>query len=138
MKTLFFSCMALLMLVSFSLQAQEAQMEMKKESHEHTITGYLIDKMCGSGMAKKSADEAMAGAAKHTKKCATNEDCAASGYGVMMEGKWNAFDEAGSKKAVEFLKKTKSKDHLYVAVSGTMEGEKIMVTSIKAAKEKTN
>ena len=108
----------------------------KKETH--TMSGYLVDKMCGSGMAKKAPDKAMASAAKHTRSCALEEGCAESGYGLMMGGKWTAFDDAGNKEAAAFLKKTKAKDHLYVAVSGTMDGETIKVSSIKAAKEKMN
>jgi uncharacterized protein YxeA len=103
---------------------------------EHTMKGYLIDKMCGSTMAKKSPEQAMVSAAKHTKACATEEDCAASGYGLMMDGKWTAFDDSGNKKAADYLAKTKRKDHLYVAVTGTPAAEKIMVTLIKDAKEK--
>ena len=130
MKTLSLSFVALLLILAVvPLQAQT-----KKESH--VMKGYLIDKMCGSTMAKKPHDKAMAMAAKHTKVCATEEECAASGYGLITDGKWIAFDEAGNKKAAEYLQKTKAKDHLYVAVSGTMAGKTISVSSIKETKEK--
>ena len=130
MNKLSLSLIALVMLASFSLQAQT-----KKETHA-AMKGYLIDKMCGSTMERKSPDQAMASAAKHTKICATEEGCAASGYGLMMNGTWIAFDEAGNKKAAEYLQKTKSADHLYVAVSGKQTADKIAVVSIKEAKEK--
>ena len=130
MKVLTCSLFALFVLVSFSAQAQT-----KKETSK-AITGYLVDKMCGSTMAKKSADKAMESAAKHTKQCAMEEGCAESGYGLMMNGKWMAFDETGNKKAAEYLKKTKATDHLLVAVSGTQMKDKIAVASIKEAKEK--
>lgn len=130
MNKLFLSLIALLMFVSFSLEAQT-----KKEAPA-PMKGYLIDKMCGSTMAKKSPDLAMVSAAKHTKVCATEEGCAASGYGLMMNGIWTAFDEAGNKKAAEYLQKTKSVDHIYVAVSGTHTADMIAVASIKEAKEK--
>ena len=126
--------LSLSILLLFAFVALPAQG--KKEMH--TMNGYLIDKMCGSGMAKKAPDKAMASAAKHTRSCAMEEGCAESGYGLMMGGKWTAFDEAGNKKAAEFLKKTKAKDHLFIAVAGTMDGETIKVSSIKAAKEKMN
>ncbi|MDD8017560.1 MAG: hypothetical protein PHP42_04245 [Bacteroidota bacterium] len=130
MKILSLSLVALLMFVSFSAQAQT------KKNTSGTMKGYLIDKMCGTTMAKKSPDKAMASAAKHSKSCATEESCAASGYGLMMGGTWTAFDEAGSKKAAEYLTKTKASDHIYVAVSGTRTADKITVASIKEAKEK--
>jgi len=130
MKALSFSLIALLLFVSVSLQAQT-----KKEAPT-VLKGYLVDKMCGSTMQKKSADQAMASAAKHTKVCATEEGCAESGYGLMMNGKWTAFDDAGNKKAAEYLKTTKAADHLFVAVSGTHTKDNIAVASIKEAKEK--
>jgi uncharacterized protein YxeA len=130
MKALSFSLVVLLLLVSVSLQAQT-----KKEGAK-AMKGYLVDKMCGSTMQKKSPDQAMATAAKHTKVCATEEGCAESGYGLMMNGKWTAFDDAGNKKAAEYLKTTKATDHLYVAVSGTETKDNIAVASIKEAKEK--
>ena len=130
MKKISLSLIALLILAAFSVQAQT-----KKESHA-AMKGYLIDKMCGSTMAKKSPDQAMASAAKHTKVCAMEDGCAASGYGLMMNGKWTAFDDAGNKKAAEYLQKTTSEDHLLVAVAGTRTADKIAVVSIKAEKEK--
>jgi hypothetical protein len=133
MKLLSFSLIALLLFVSASSYAQT-----KKKSSTETMKGFLVDKMCGSMMSKKSADKAMAAASKHTKMCATEESCAASGYGIMMNGKWTAFDDAGNKKAAEYLKKTNKKDHIFIAVNGTMEKNKIIVASIKDAKEKMN
>lgn len=125
----------LMLIVMFTVGAVSSNAQTKKD--EHIMKGYLIDKMCGSTMAKKSAAQAMASAAKHTKACATEEDCAASGYGLMSEGKWTAFDDAGNKIAADYLAKTKREDHLYVAVSGTHTADKIAVTSIKDAEEKT-
>ncbi len=132
MKLLSLSLIVLLMGVVFSADAQT------KKTSSGTMNGYLIDKMCGSMMEKKTAEKAMASAAKHTKACATEESCAASGYGIMIDGKWTPFDEAGNKKATEFLKKTKAEDHLFVAVSGAREGNVVKVSSIKEAKPKAN
>ena len=74
-------------------------------------------------------------AAKHTRMCAMAEDCAASGYGVVYDGTWHAFDKTGTKKAAAYLDKIKAKNHLYVAVTGTQNGDMIDVASIKTAKE---
>ncbi len=123
------SFVVLLLFVSFSLQAQT-----NKDAKPAAMKGYLVDKMCGSSMAKKAPDQAMASAAKHTKSCALAESCTESGYGLMMDGKWTAFDNTGNQKAAAFLKSTKAKDHLFVAVTGEKEGEMIKVSSIKAAK----
>jgi hypothetical protein len=131
MKLLSFFMMALV-LFTFS----PAQTKAKKKQSSEVMKGYLVDKMCGTNMEKKDAEKAMQMAAKHTKMCATEEACAASGYGLMMSGKWTPFDAAGSKKAAEYLKNTKAKDHIFIAVNGKLDEDKITVSSIKAAKEK--
>ncbi len=115
---------------AFSSQAQE------KKSSSHTMKGYLVDKMCATGIVKKSPDEAMAKAAKHTRECALEESCAASGYGIVSDGNYIKFDKAGDKKANEFLIKSKTVNNIYVEVSGTDEGNTITVASIKEIKKK--
>ncbi|MFA6540109.1 MAG: hypothetical protein WCT99_00760 [Bacteroidota bacterium] len=133
MKVVSFSLIALLFIVSMSSEAQP-----KKKQSPEVMKGYLVDKMCGSMMAKKSSEKAMAAAAKHTRVCATEEGCAASGYGIMMNGKWTAFDDAGNKKAAEYLKHLKAADHIYIGVTGKVAGGKLAVTSLQEAKEKMN
>jgi len=90
-----------------------------------TMTGTLIDNMCGD----KKADEAAA--AKHTAKCAMKEGCADSGYQIIVGDKHYKLDDAGNAKAKEYLKDAKSTK---VTVDAKMEGEKLTeVASIKAA-----
>ena len=134
MKAVIFSLVALLIIGSMSVSAQSQ----KESTKSNIMKGYLIDKMCGNPMSEKSPEEAMAKASKHTKACAMAEGCAASGYGLLMNGKWVPFDEAGSKKAAEYLNKSKAVNHLYVAVSGKITDDKISVISIKESKEKVD
>lgn len=102
---------------------------------EKMITGYLVDKMCASGMVKNSPAVAMEKAAKHTRSCAMEKDCAAAGYGVVTDdGKWTKFDAKGNDLAADFLKHTKQKDHLLVSVTGTTKGDVFAVNSLKGAK----
>jgi hypothetical protein len=110
--------------ISITARAQDAKV----------VTGYLVDKMCASSMAKKAPAEAMAAAAKHTRNCAMEKDCAAAGYGVMSDGKWIKFDDKGNEKAADYLKHTKAKSHLMVEVNGSMNGDVLAVSSIKEAK----
>lgn len=98
------------------------------------VTGYLVDKMCASGMVKKSPADAMDRAAKHTRECAMEKDCAAAGYGVVSDGKWIQFDSKGNEKAADFLKHTKQTDHLLVDVNGSVSNGVIAVSSISKAK----
>ena len=71
-----------------------------------TLKGYVVDQMCAKTLAKK--ENVMDKAAAHTKKCALEEGCAESGYGLFSEGKYYRFDEKGSEQAkglIEQLKK---------------------------------
>ncbi len=133
-----------ILFASTPLLAQEKKVEKKDGMMEKkemgdkmmamTWKGYLVDKMCATGMAKKAKDEAMSKAMKHTVSCALEEGCMESGYGLLIDGKYHKFDEAGDKLAVEYLKKASFKDNILVEVSGTHEGELVKVTSIAAGK----
>ena len=122
--------LCLFLLASFSSSAQEK----KAMVSGHTMKGYLVDKMCATGMAKKAPEEAMAKAAKHTKSCALEESCMESGFGLISEGKWYKFDDGGDKQALAWLKKTEKKNDLLVAVTGTHDGDLFKVSSIKEVK----
>ena len=98
------------------------------------VTGYLVDKMCASGMVKKGPAEAMLKASKHTRDCALEPDCAKAGYGVVSDGKFIKFDEKGDVTAKDYLTKSKQKDHIMVEVTGTMEGDTLAVNSLKESK----
>jgi len=121
---------SLFFLASISLLAQDKM----DKSTSHTMKGYLVDKMCAVGMAKKTPDEAMAKAAKHTKSCALEESCQESGFGLISGGMWYKFDDNGDKQALALLKKTEKSNEIMVAVTGTHDGDIFKVTSIKEVK----
>jgi hypothetical protein len=123
----------LVLLFIFALAGASVFAQEKKEK-THAMKGYLVDKMCATGMAKKSPEEAMAKAAKHTKSCALEESCVESGFGLMSEGKWYKFDDAGDKQALAWLKKTDKKNELMIEVTGTHDGDIFYVASLKDAK----
>ena len=116
--------LGLSVLGGYSFAADDAKTE--------NITGVLIDQQCGGGQLKKEDPEA--GAAKHGKACAMKEACAKSGYMVISGKKGYKLDEAGAKKAKEYLAKEDSKTK--VVVEGTKDGDVLKVTSIMAAEEK--
>ena len=121
---------SLFFLTSVSVFAQDKM----GKSTSHTMKGYLVDKACGSGMAKKAPDEAMADAAKHEKSCALKESCQDSGFGLMSAGIFYKFDDKGDKHALALMKKTKKKNEIMIAVTGTHDGDILKVTSIKEVK----
>lgn len=124
------------LLATFSLVAQEKKDMMSKQemTKADVWTGYLVDKMCGSGFVKKDAETAMSKAMKHTKSCALEESCMESGYGLIIGGKYIKFDEAGDKMAVDYLNKSTKKDNFFVEVTGTKDGDIVKVKSIADAK----
>lgn len=123
-----------LVFAAFSLSAQE-KMEKKEGAGEKTYKGFLADKMCGSGFTKSGdAKIAATKAKKHTKDCALEDNCKASGYGLIIGGKFHKFNDAGDKLALEYLNKTKRENNLVVQVKGTMDGDVINVASLKDAK----
>src|SRR4051812_17707959 len=83
----------------------------------------LMDTMCGADM-KSQAD-----ADKHTKACALDSHCAASGFGAVIDGTFHKFDAAGSEKAEALFKSTKKADHITAHVEGTLEDDGTIMVS---------
>jgi hypothetical protein len=96
-------------------------------AEDKPMTGTLIDNMCGD----KKKDEA--DAAKHTAACAKKEACASGGFQLIVGDKHYKFDDKGNELAKAYLEDHKD---MKVVVEGKAEGEKIEVTSIKAAEKK--
>lgn len=92
-----------------------------------TLKGYLMDKECSARVMK--SESPMAKARKHTKECA--EECEAGGFGLVSEDKYYLFDQKGNDLASKLLKTTTKTDALSVEVVGTVEGNKLLVESIK-------
>lgn len=93
-------------------------------SDDHAMTGVLIDNACGA----KQADEAAA--MKHPMKCAMKDACAASGYQLVVGDKHYKLNDKGNEQAKAYLAHAES---THVTIDGKMNGEKMEVTSIKAA-----
>jgi hypothetical protein len=124
-----------LVFIASSLFAQTKK-ESKESSSEKSYKGFLADKMCGTGFTKSGdAKKASEKAKKHTKDCALEDNCKASGYGLVIGAKFHKFNDAGDKLALEYLNKTKRESNLMVEVKGTMDGDNINVASLKDAKQ---
>ena len=91
---------------------------------KETLRGYLVDKTC----ALHATSLAAVGPA-HSAQCSIASYDA--GLGVVADGKWIPFDEKGSKKAVEFLKKAGSEKNARITVTGRMKGNVFAVSSIE-------
>jgi len=101
----------------------------KAEPKQETLHGYVVDAMCAGGFMKKP--DMMEKAAGHTKSCALEESCAASGYGVFSNSKYYKFDANGDKLAKALLEKTKKEKGILVDVTGKQDGDHFAVASIK-------
>ena len=125
------------LLVTAGAVAQDKKADKAKETKSAaaapastTMHGYVVDAMCAKGMMKNS-ETTMKKAAAHSKACALEEDCAASGYGLISDGKWYKFDEKGDKEAKAWVENTKLEKGLMVEVNGKIGDEQFAVASIK-------
>lgn len=96
-----------------------------------TLKGYVVDQMCAKGMVKK--ENFTQKSPGHTKECALEDACAASGYGIFSEGKWYTFDEKGSGLAKSAIEKSSREKALYFEATGTLKGNMLAVASLKEA-----
>ena len=65
--------------------------------------------------------------------CAQMESCKASGYGLIMEGRFLKFDKAGDEMALAFLETTKKEAHLSIIVTADFSTDPIAVSKIEDA-----
>jgi type 1 fimbria pilin len=117
-KTLFSALAAVVIVLSLSVMAAA------QDQKSVTLTGNILDVACS---AKATSAEAAAG---HKKGCALSGNCLKSGLGVYADGKFVAFDEAGTAKAKEALEKTSKPNGAKFKVMGKMADGKLMVDSI--------
>ncbi len=118
-------------LAAIGFAQQDQSNAQQGSATQTTMNGYLIDAMCEKKMASK--DKPMEKAAAHTKDCAMNDACAASGFGVLSDGKYYKFDEDGSAKAKQLLDQSSREDNLYVQVTGTVQDSTMTVATISEA-----
>ena len=128
-----YAFMVLVIFASAIVAKAQEKNDMKASSDPKPMVGYLVDEMCGSKMAMSDVKKSNAKAARHTKDCALSDHCKASGYGLVSGGKFYKFDDAGDQKAVAYLDATKKESKLKVSVVGTLDGDKLKVTSISDA-----
>ena len=114
LKKFIFSLTAV-MALSLVVMAQD------KAAKEVTLTGAVVDQHCSK-----------ADMATHKKSCVTSAACLKSGLGVFADGKFHAFDEAGSAKAKAALEKSKKDAGAKFKVVGTVSPDgKMKVKSIE-------
>ncbi len=94
-----------------------------------TRTGVLMDAACGARVAANVEK-----AAKHTVACALMESCKASGFGLVLEGRFLKFDPAGDEEAVKLLENAKVRENFRVEVTGEFSDTDVKVSGMKAAK----
>jgi hypothetical protein len=82
----------------------------------------LLDTMCSAKEQVAKNPDA------HPTSCALQ--CAKSGYGIVVDGKYLKFDKAGNDQVLAALKSTKKTDHLHVTVDGDLKGDTIAVKSV--------
>ena len=94
-----------------------------------TRTGVLMDAACGARVAANVEK-----AAKHTVACALMESCKASGFGLVLEGRFLKFDPAGDEQALKLLEAAKVRENFRVEVTGEFAEDDVKVSAMKPAK----
>ncbi len=62
------------------------------------------------------------------------ESCKASGFGLVLEGRFLKFDPAGDEEAVKLLENAKVRENFRVEVTGEFSEADVKVSGMKAAK----
>jgi hypothetical protein len=135
MKKVFVVILLTLFTITF-IPAQNKNSMKGLSSNTRSLVGYLVDRNCAKGMVMADVKKSDAKAAKHTKECCLDDACKANGYGIVTGGKFYKFDDAGDKKAVDYLNATKKEDNIKVEVVGRIDGTSLTVESIKDFKFK--
>ena len=94
-----------------------------------TKTGVVMDAACGARVAANAEKTA-----KHTVACALMESCKASGFGLILEGRFLKFDPAGDEQALKLLEAAKVRENFRAEVTGEFSEDGIKVSAMKAAK----
>jgi hypothetical protein len=124
--------LAVIFITILSIALIVAQEKKKvQQTKSHSMTGYLVDQMCGKRMVMVDVKKSDAKAARHTKDCALEEACSAEGYGLVTGGKFYKFDDSGDIKAREYLNATIKENNIKVEVIGTMNDEKLVIGTIR-------
>jgi hypothetical protein len=123
MKKLLLTAFAVSSIGLFGLSLRAA------DDMSHSMSGVLIDNACGG----KAEMKTEADAAKHPISCAKKPGCASSGYQLVVGDKHYKLDDKGNEEAKTYLDKAET---THVTVEGSMDGDTMKVTSIKAAEEK--
>ena len=127
----------LLMVFIITLISAQNKKTMKGLSNDsRSLVGYLVDRNCAKGMVMDDVKKSDAKAAKHTKECSLDDACKVNGFGIITGGKFYKFDDAGDKKAVDYLNATKKEDNIKVEVVGRIDDNTMKVESIKDFKTK--
>ena len=82
--------------------------------------GVLIDASCGKRLAGSPGH-----VKSHQVACLLKEECASTGYGVVVDGKFYKFDEMGDKLAAVILKSTDRQSNVRVRVDAHFDSEVI-------------
>jgi len=106
----------------------------KKADETKVIVGFAQDYSCAKGNLADGV-KGMTKASKHSKNCALEDNCSASGYGVWSDNKFYKLDEKGNKLMLTLYKETDTKKGMKVSVKGIVKDDLILVTELKEVKE---
>ena len=96
----------------------------RRAESKETLTGFILDRSCASRATMLSST-----GAAHASECLLSRRDAE--LGVVTRGKWVPFDEKGSKKAAELIKKMTARKGVIVSAEGRTKGDVFAVSNVK-------
>jgi hypothetical protein len=89
--------------------------------------GYVLDKHCAKGEGEELSDAAKT----HTRACMLKAQCSRSGYGLVVNGKWHAFDRRGSAQAARLIRTPNYAQNEKWDVTGSKKDGVITVSTLE-------
>jgi len=94
---------------------------------DEVVNGYLLDVACSGRRMQKPGPPA-----SHSRGCLQVPECSNSGYGILTaEKRFIRFDEQGNEKVRKLLAETSRQSDFKIAVTGTMDGDRLKVSKIE-------
>ena len=115
--------------LTFFAPASNAADDARKEDNASgkSFSGILVDNKCGEKLTTPKH------AARHPQTCLKMEECAKTGFRVVVGDKHMKFDDKGNALAKEFIESDDFTTRVVVTGAAGDDGKTIKVTSIKAA-----
>jgi hypothetical protein len=107
--------------------AHDQQAHAAPDGDAEHFEGYVLDRHCAKGDGDTLSDAAKT----HSRACMVKAQCSRSGYGLVVDGKWYAFDRRGSAQAARLIRTPNYAEHEKWDVTGSKKDGVITVATLE-------